>query len=464
MKKSVSFVSSLILMMLLSLILIMVLPSSVGTALADGAPVLLTNKYTVAPGERFALSWEEPDFDEKMYLWKRRADTDGQYEFLAEVPNSTVGYGISLDQEGCWGFCLIGTRTGRNLESGEVLIDVKRGGGKKPSAEGITLIYSNKVAVETGERFALSWDEKHTDGTVGLWKRWENNDYEYVAEVPASTDGYVVSLDKTGTWYFALTTLYNGNHRESDEFSVLVGASPEDGKIRLMEEQGKNNVWNILFVIYEEVNMDGFRKSFLPREIARIENYARYLPYTVSGITDGRMEIGTVETVRISEPITSVSGWTQEGLRVLTFGPGKDVNLDGLLEGRDVNIVAVWAPLAQLAGTENWVGVAPFYIGKYNSSCYALIVNALEGEVETYYEDGGFRYIEGYNTLIHEMLHCVEANSWRNGWTGYEPVHSLTQNGYDGKLEYLWFRDLTRDRLKNGKSGFHRESFYVKHQ
>jgi hypothetical protein len=62
------------------------------------------------------------------------------------------------------------------------------------------------------------------------------------------------------------------------------------------------------------------------------------------------------------------------------------------------------------------------------------------------------------------MLHCVEANSWRNGWTGYEPVHSLAQNGYDGKLEYLWFRDLTRDRLKNGKSGFHRVSFYVKHQ
>ena len=56
--------------------------------------------------------------------------------------------------------------------------------------------------------------------------------------------------------------------------------------------------------------MNRFRKSFSAKDIARIEDYAKNLRNTVYGITDGRMQIGTVETIRITEPIASVSNYS----------------------------------------------------------------------------------------------------------------------------------------------------------
>ena len=63
---------------------------------AAKGPTLYTNKWTVEPGEEFALSWEEPDFDGSLTLWKC-TDGDEYYEMVADVPKSSKGYRVNLD-------------------------------------------------------------------------------------------------------------------------------------------------------------------------------------------------------------------------------------------------------------------------------------------------------------------------------------------------------------------------------
>ena len=456
MKRFLSMTSALV------LILIALCGALTTAAAAAGDPVLYTNKWTVAPGEPFALSWNEPKADSVLSIW-RRSDTS-DYVKVGEAANKNNGYRITLDRPGRYYFCLMAVYNGQARQSAEIQIDVVGGGSRKPSVAGNPLIYCNKPAVEVGERFCLSWYEDRADGEVWLWKRWGDHDYEFISEVPKRSDGYELSLDKKGTWYFSLMVMINGEAWQSDEYCVLVGADPEDAQIRLMEEKGMTNVWNVLFVIYEKVDIDGFKKAFTSDQISAIEEYAKYFKYTVESVTGGWMQIGEVETVRYSAPVTSASSGKGTDCRALTYGPGGDVSFNGLLENRDINLVAVWAPLSGLKGTEGWLGLAPFIAGSGDTECSVLIINDVDTK-KTYYSMDGVFYIEEMGALVHEMLHCIEYNSGNNGWNGFQALHDVEQNGY--RFEHsnlLWYRDLTRDELKNGRRGFKRISFYVKHR
>ena len=435
---------------------------TVTAAAASGDPVLYTNKWRAFPGERASLSWDEPDFDGDLSLWRWKGADEPQY--IGNAPKKTDGYSIVLPERGVWYYCLTGTRKGTQRQSNTVEIRVTPQGGKKATTAGDPVIYSNKTSVRAGEHFALSWYEYRADGDMTLWKRMENTDYEFVAYVPKHSDGYDITLDQNGTWYFSLMASIDGQAHQSDEFCVLVGASQEEADLRLAQEKGMNNTWNMLFLIYENVNIGNFRESFSANDIARIEMYARDIKYTMEGITAGRMQIGTVETIRISTPITSASSGLGSDCRALTYGPGGDVNFDDLLENRDVNAVAVFAPIGGLPGTGGWLGLAPFKAGKEDTECYVLIINDVDLNV-TYYNMEGISYMEESTALVHELLHCVEQNSRDNGWEQFEALHDVEENGYrfeHGNL--LWYKDLTRNQLKNGHKGFKRISFYVKHR
>ena len=177
------------------------------------------------------------------------------------------------------------------------------------------------------------------------------------------------------------------------------------------------------------------------------------------------MRIGSVDTVQFSAPVTSASSGSITSFRALTYGPGGDVNFNRLLEGKDINAVVVFAPLAGLPGTEDWLGLSPFFTGTGKTKCPVAIINWVEpGSEWVYYDIDGSYYPEELAAIVHELLHVIEYNSWNNGWSGFEPLHDLEKNGYQFvEGNYRWYRDLTRDQLKSGKRGFKPISFYTKH-
>ena len=464
-KRDGSFMKRTMFMTMLVIFMCCILFDTDTPALAAAkGPTLYTNKWTVEPGEEFALSWEEPDFDGSLTLWKC-TDGDEYYEMVADVPKISKGYRVNLDQEGPWHLCLSGTRGGESLLGDEIVIDVYEGSGKKAPHAGDPMLYSNKTSVSAGEHFSLSWYEDQADGELVLWRRMENTEYEYVDTVPKSSVGYDTSVPWNGTWYFCLTDTVNGEWHQGNEFCVLAGASDEMADARLAEEKGMTNIWNMLFVIYERVDIDGFKNAFSDEDIDNIRKYADAIGYTLEELTDGRMRIGSVDTVQFSAPVTSASSGSMTSFRALTYGPGGDVNFNSLLEGKDINAVVVFAPLAGLPGTEDWLGLSPFFTGTGKTKCPVAIINWVEPRSEwVYYDIDGSYYPEELAAIVHELLHVIEYNSWNNGWSGFEPLHDLEKNGYQFvEGNYRWYRDLTRDQLKSGKRGFKPISFCIKH-
>ena len=226
-KRDGSFMKRTMFMIMLVIFMCCILFDTDTPALAAAkGPTLYTNKWTVEPGEEFALSWEEPDFDGSLTLWKC-TDGDEYYEMVADVPKSSKGYRVNLDQEGPWHLCLSGTRGGESLLGDEIVIDVYEGSGKKAPHAGDPMLYSNKTSVSAGEHFSLSWYEDQADGELVLWRRMENTEYEYVDTVPKSSVGYDTSVPWNGTWYFCLTDTVNGEWHQGNEFCVLAGASDD---------------------------------------------------------------------------------------------------------------------------------------------------------------------------------------------------------------------------------------------
>ena len=445
---------------LLIFLLTLLSPATPATA-ENRESAIWTNKWIVAPGEHFSLSWDEPQADGSLSLWKR--SPNGTYEHVASVPKQTDGYDVTLNKTGTWYFILTGYYGGIARQTNEIEIIVREGGGKKPYSPGDPLLYGNKVSVNPGESFALSWYEDRADSVLSLWKRKADSDYEFVTNVPKQSSGYRVRLDSKGTWYFCLTGYFDGQPRQSNEFCVLSGAAEEEAAIRLLEEKGLNNTWNLLFIVCERADIGSFHKSFSREEMDEIRNYTREIKRTLEGITEGWMKIGTVDYVEIHEPITTVS-YNKEGpYRRLTYGPTGDLNFDDLLKDTDYTQVIIYVPIGYLEGTEGWWGLGGIDYWYQGEQYWTLQITGPDKNRRSVKLNGEY-YLGELGVLIHEIFHSVERISSQNGWTGYAlQDEESDKHGYTKSEDYIWKQDLATNQLRDGCRGFSRISYYVRH-
>ena len=432
-------------------------------AAGEQEPALWTNKWIIAPGEHFSLSWDEPQADGRLGLWRR--SSEGKYEHLASVAKQSDGYDVTLNEAGTWYFILTGYFGGTARQSNEIEITVRKSGGKKPYAPGAPMLYGNRVSVSPREYIALSWDEERADGDhLALWKMKAEGNYEFVATVPKKSTGYRVRVDSVGTWYYCLTGYYDGEPRQSNSFCVLSGASDEDVAIRLMEEKGMNNTWNLLFIVCERADIGSFHKSFSRREMDEIRYYSQEIKRTLEGITEGWMHVGTVDYVEIHEPITSVSVNKKGPYRRLSYGTSGDLNFDYLLKDTDYTQIIIYAPLTSLEGTEGWWGYGGMEYWYQGEQYMTLQINAVDLK-RSREELKGVSYPGELGVLVHEIFHSVEQFSYQNGWRGYalqDRDKERQEHGYQ-QDDIIWKHDLATNQLRDGCRGFSRISYYVKH-
>ncbi|MBQ7562582.1 MAG: Ig-like domain-containing protein [Lachnospiraceae bacterium] len=231
-----------------------------------------------------------------------------------------------------------------------------------------------------------------------------------------------------------------------------------------------DNYWNVLTLIYTNISdaANNYYDTFNDSDVQIIEDrVTRILPYTVQYMSEGRMKISNVDVEIIDTPVTSVTGLSAN----LTVGPGKDIDFDRCLENNNYDLVVIYAPLLKhpLNGSYyegGWQGLGGDYYTYKGQRIYRVIINVARslhaGEQTLSYK--GRLFDSSIAVLIHEMLHDIETNSSSMGVSGYESVHSATDNGYDNTYDFLdFYSDLMSDTLKSGKKGFSEVSFQLTH-
>lgn len=325
-------------------------------------------------------------------------------------------------------------------------------------------VYASRSDPKTDEAFQLIWDFPEAD-ECSLWSRRPDSDYQFVANVKTrSTDyknGFSITHSDGGDWIYSMMVRYGDQWEQTDELTVHVQET-EAQAVKRMESERKNNTWNVLIMVYRNVRIGSYRKSFTDEQISAIRWMATYLRFTMEGLSGGKMKIGTIDVVVVDEPVTSASG--DGSPSTLVYGPDGDVDFSYILDHKDINLVAVFAPLLGMNGGYDWLGLGGGYLMHGKSRVYTVIINDIDTSRETY-AVGGNAYPLAISALVHEMLHAVETNSTANGYSAFQPLHHVEENGYrfeNGNLD--WYRDLMSNTLKNGKAGFAAQSYYVSHR
>ncbi len=231
----------------------------------------------------------------------------------------------------------------------------------------------------------------------------------------------------------------------------------------VFEELPADNKWNVLVLIYPKVNTGSFKASFSGQDVASIKSVLGGLPETIDNLSGGRMKIGVMDTKVVNKTIKSVKGSYGGNL---TLGPGNDINFDTYLKGHDYNQIVVFAPLAKSPLNNNWYGLGGTTYRYKGREIYYCIINDSLCYGSPAAEVHGKTYDARLAVLTHELLHCVETNSRKLGWKGFEALHRAEKNGYvyNYDLQWLdWYSDLMRDKIKSGRKGFARKSFRVPH-
>lgn len=159
--------------------------------------------------------------------------------------------------------------------------------------------------------------------------------------------------------------------------------------------------------------------------------------------------------------MTSTSGYNG-----FSYGPGKDIDFDSYLEGKDYDFVYVFAPLSDLPEVD-WYGLGGMTYNYNGRRMYYAISSQFitwlgAPDLKVY----GDVYDSRVAVMVHEMLHCIETNSRYNGITDFTNIHDAEVNGYTapGHDEWLtWYHDVMRDQIKSGAKGFSEKSFYIHH-
>lgn len=257
-------------------------------------------------------------------------------------------------------------------------------------------------------------------------------------------------------------TIYIQPEKSSIYEKPSVTAAPPFNSGR-QEQAGtyRDNCWNVLAVIVREINTPKYTKSITDTQARRLRKMLDDFPRTMEGLSDGRMRIGQMDIVEIKQPVRTLSGDFGD----FSYGKNGDVNLDPYLQGKDYQLITVFAPLDDYEKVD-WFGLGGFTYSVNGRDYYMLIINSpVNIQSSRIMKRNGQSYYVKSAVLIHETLHAVEVNSEGNGCHDFQPLHSADENGYSSeKYDYLdWYADLMTDSLKNGKKGFSPEAFIVTH-
>ena len=328
---------------------------------------------------------------------------------------------------------------------------------------GDPVLYCSKTEVHINERFALSWYEGGANWAV-LFVSYNGGGFESLGFVDCTKPAYYLQHAEVGKYTYCLMTLKNGESWKQSNFVDVYVTTDEEGMCRQLAARGMDNVWNILFIVYRNVQLPGFRKSFSDGQIAAVKNHASRYKSIVENLSDGRMRIGTVDFLVEETPITSTTnvGYSLPGL---SYGPGKDVDFNYIFDHKDINLVGVYAPLIGYRGASDWLGLGGGYMTVNGKRIYTTIISDIYTQADTWTIDG-YSYPTSVAAQVHEMLHAVETNSRDNGWGLFEALHDYEQSSYENTTKngnYPWYHDLMRNQLKSGKHGFLKYSYYVYH-
>ena len=274
----------------------------------------------------------------------------------------------------------------------------------------------------------------------------------------------------TSSQWSTSSVIFNSGEASSIHLSLAVGiwygacegtAYFRDVTLEKIGVETKNNHWNILALIYRNVDVPGFKKSFSDNEVNEIKRALGNYPAAVQNLSDRRMLIDRIDTHVIDTPVNSVSGATGD----LKTGKNGDIDFDDLLKDRDYQLIAVFAPLRGGPNHTGWGGRGGgfyHYEGRIIYSLTMCMVWDMNGDP---FRFRGRYYDSDVAALLHEHLHCIETNSSRfNDWNGFTPLHNNAEHGYtspdSGWLD--WYSALMRDDGLDGK-GFKPRSFLVTH-
>lgn len=326
------------------------------------------------------------------------------------------------------------------------------------SGNPVLQVYQNKIPF--GGTVYLSWNEPQASD-CNLWYTCNGSDFMWIASVSNSATYYAHTPSGYGVYSYCLGTMINGEFHQSNIVDVQV--LPDDDKACAdLRSKGLNNVWNLVFLVYRNASIGSYRRSFSDAQITMINRIASEMKYTMEGLSGGRMQIGTVDTLIIDKPITSASGDSGWGdPPVLIYGPGGDVDFNYLVDHKDITLAVVVAPLLGMNDGYAWLGLGGSYHTIGNKKLYTVIVNEIYTSGKRITVDGK-NYLEDGLAFVHEILHAVETNSRTNGFADFQPLHNGDENGYETGT-YSWYRVLMSNTLANGKYGFLKMSYYVKH-
>ncbi|MBR4546385.1 MAG: S-layer homology domain-containing protein [Oscillibacter sp.] len=234
----------------------------------------------------------------------------------------------------------------------------------------------------------------------------------------------------------------------------------------VLEELKTDNQWNVLALIYRNVDTGTLKNSFSTDDIDTIQDTLRNFPEDVRGLSNGRMLIGKLDTVIIDEPIRTLSSEDMNP----TKGPGQDIDFDYLLEGKDYNQIVIYVPIKGAS----WGGLGGTAYTYRMKAIWVCTINHIEYRdiYQTYVRNGRSYNPKNLPWILHEVLHCVESNSRERGVTDFVEVHSRMDKahsqyttGYEEQpYSWLdWYSDLMRDTVKGGGHGFSPDSFLVSH-
>lgn len=434
----------------IGLLLVLLVALMVSTAMASENHFYAYSDV-VKPGSTYELDFTI-DGAVAMDLYCK-GPNDADYQFIERFDGS---YGQKVFRAGAVGFYDYGLAYWDGSEyivyDDHVIIEVRN--PEKPP------LYSNKQEVEINETFYLYWNLPGAHD-VRLWYRTEDQDYkDNYGVVPNVSEGYAVKLSSMGQYYYTLGYMVGDEFHQTNEWGVT--CCRDAVAVEKLKAQGMNNTWNVLFLVYRNIQCPDFQNSFSDQQVANIRRVASLFKETMANLTGDRMKIGTVDVLVEETPVTSVTGASG----TLNFGMNQDADFFYLLDHRDYNLVIDYAPLGGHPNNFGWGGMGGIRVTYNNQEISMLHACYAEwyGKTVTAY---GVEYADDIILLVHEAFHCLESNSRSNGWDGFEGVHNHVINGYDistgvGHMEY--YHDLARDTIRSGYPGFRPSSFYVSHR
>ena len=421
-------------------------------------PVLFSSQKGAAVNRDFYLSWDEGGSVSCVLFV---SFSGGDFVSLGQVDAVNGACVQNKSEPGEYAYVLmICSNDGVWRQSNIVYIQVFP--GNEPVSED-PVLYVSGTEVNAGRDYYLSWNESGASSCM-LFRSFNDGPMEKIADVDAGSDGYVQNQTAIGKYtYILMTVRVGGDWKESNPVDVWVTAD-ENTVCSQLAARGYDNRWNLLFIVYRNLILNDFESSFSDAEIGEIRSGAALIGSVMENLSDGRMQIGSVDVLVVDEPVTSVSdvGYLLPGL---SYGPDGDVDFNYIFDHKDISLVGVFLPILGYHGGDDWLGLGGTVITAGGRRIYNVIFSAVELAQENWSIDGK-TYPVRVAAWVHEMLHAVETNSRTFGWNQFQLLHDYAQNGYENTYEngnFPWYHDLMRNELKNGEKGFLRYSFYIRH-